>query len=395
MSYPIIRLKEKKEANVAFRHPWVFSGALDGKPDAEHGDLITLADRKGDVLATATYSTKSSIAARVFALGDVVIDQAWFVKRFQEADAARHILGYGPKTDTTGYRVIFGESDGVPGLVVDRYDDVLVIQVSTAGIEKLKEAVLDALTEVFKPRAIVERSDISARKDEGLKDFVGVLHGEVDAPVAFKEHGLKFEADVLTGQKTGFFLDQKELRLKIQELAKDRTVLNVFSYTGASGVYALKGGAELVHNVDSSASALAGCLRHAELNKLDLKSFTTEEVDAFQYLAKDGESFDMVLLDPPALIKSRTDAEEGKKAYHFLNRAAMRRVRDGGIFVTSSCSHFMPEEDLAFTLRRASVQNEVILDCLGTFRQAADHPLSVYFPEAQYLKSYIFRVRKA
>lgn len=395
MSYPIVRLKERKEANVAFRHPWVFSGALDGRPEAEHGDLILLADRNGEVLATATYSDKSTIAARVFALGEVVIDRAWFAQRFREADSARQLLGYGPDTETTGYRVIFGESDGVPGLVVDRYDDVLVIQVSTAGMEKLKEEAQAALEEVFKPRAIVERSDLGVRKDEGLKDFVGVLRGEVEGPVSFKEHGLKFEADVLTGQKTGFFLDQKDLRLKIRELAEGRTVLNVFSYTGAAGVYAMKGGAKSVHNVDSSALALEACARHAKLNKIAADDFTTEAADAFQYLGAEGESYDLVLLDPPALIKSRNDVEDGKKAYHFLNRAALRHVKDGGIFVTSSCSHFLPEEDLAFTLRRASVQNGQILDCLGTFRQAADHPLSVYFPEAHYLKSFVFRVRKA
>ncbi len=398
MSYPIVMLQSGKEKNVLFRHPWIFSGALVKRPEGvEHGDLIRVADEKGTVIGTGTYSAKSSIAVRVFAFGDadVVIDKAWFAAKFREADARRALLGYGTGTPTDGYRVVFGEADGVPGLVVDRYRGTFVVQISTAGIDRLRGEVVAALKDVFSPDAIVERSDLPVRKEEALKDETGVLAGEVPEAVNFVEGGMAFSADVMAGQKTGFFLDQKSLRQSIARFAKGRETLNLFSYTGAAGIAAMKGGAKSVLHVDSSAAALAGCVRHAEMNGIEPHVFATEESDVFQYLSAQAEpSFDMVLMDPPALIKSHRDEEEGKKAYHFLNRAALRLVRDGGVFVTSSCSHFLDEEDFAFILRRASVQAGVRLDLLDVVRQAPDHPASVYFPESAYLKSFVFQIRR-
>jgi 23S rRNA (cytosine1962-C5)-methyltransferase len=398
MSYPVIQLQKGKEANAAFRHPWIFSGALIKRPEGiDHGSIVKLADIRGEVLGTGTYSAKSSIAVRLLAFGEaeVVIDKAWFVAKFREAEARRALHGYGPGKATDGYRIVFGEADGVPGLVVDRYRDVLVIQISTAGMDNLRAVIVDALEEAFAPKAIVERSDIGVRKEEALSDAVSVLKGEVSGPVAFSEAGLSFEADVLKGQKTGFFLDQKSLRQSVAKFAAGRKALNLFSYTGATGVAAMKGGAASVLNVDASADALAGCGRHADANEIPFESFGTEEADAFQYLSSKNEpAFDMILLDPPALIKSQRDAEEGKKAYHFLNRAALRLIQDGGIFVTSSCSHFLNEEDFAFILRRASVQTGVRLDVLDVIRQAPDHPASVYCPESAYLKSFICRVTR-
>jgi 23S rRNA (cytosine1962-C5)-methyltransferase len=399
MSYPIVMLQPGKEVNALFRHPWIFSGALTKRPDdVEHGALIQVSDNTGKIIGTGTYSGKSSIAVRLLSFGpkEVAIDKAWFAKKFQEADERKALLGFGPGMATDGYRVIFGEADGVPGLIVDRYRDVLVIQISTAGIDALRGTVVEALKEVFSPVAIVERSDIVVRKEEALHDEVGVRFGTLPETVEFKENGMKFVADVLNGQKTGFFLDQKDLRKTIASLSKGKAVLNLFSYTGAAGIAAVKGGASSVTNVDSSAVALAGCTRHAEMNGIEPDVFRLEENDVFQFLARTTEpTFDMVILDPPALIKAKRDEEEGKKAYHFLNRAGLRVIRDGGILVTSSCSHFFTEEDFAFTLRRASVQAGVRLDTLAVIHQAADHPTSVYFPESAYLKSFVFRVSKA
>lgn len=398
MSYPIVTLQAGKEKNVLFRHPWIFSGALVKRPEGvEHGDIVRVADEKGTVIGTGTYSGKSSIAVRVFAFGDqdVVIDKAWFAAKIREADARRTLLGFGAGLPTDGYRVVFGEADGIPGLVVDRYRGTLVIQISTAGVDRLRAEVVAALKEVFSPDAIVERSDLPVRKEEALKDETGVLFGDAPAGVEFVEGGMRFFADVMAGQKTGFFLDQKSLRHSIMRFAEGRETLNLFSYTGAAGVAAMKGGAKSVLNVDGSADALAGCLRHTEMNGIEPHVFMTEEADAFQFLSSKTEpAFDMVLIDPPALIKAQRDEEEGKKAYHFLNRAALRIVRDGGVFVTSSCSHFLNEEDFAFILRRASVQAGVRLDLLEVVRQAPDHPGSVYFPESAYLKSFVFQVRR-
>jgi 23S rRNA (cytosine1962-C5)-methyltransferase len=250
---------------------------------------------------------------------------------------------------------------------------------------------------VFAPKTVTERSDQPVRREEKLGEVVKVQFGEPVREVAYHENGLKCFADVAGGQKTGAFFDQKDLRqfLATHPIVKGRSVLNLFSYTGLSGIAAVKGGATRVHNVDGSEDALLGCAKHAELNGVDAAAFSTEKADIFQWFNDNAEStYDMVVLDPPALIKANRDVEEGKKAYHFLNRAAMRAVKDGGILVTSSCSHFFPEEDLAFTLRRASVQAGVRLHVLEVIRQSPDHPQSVYFPEGTYLKTFICQVTR-
>jgi 23S rRNA (cytosine1962-C5)-methyltransferase len=280
-------------------------------------------------------------------------------------------------------------------LVLDKYEDVIVFQISTAGLEKLRDEVVAAAVEVFAPRAVVERSDIPVRREEGLSEASGVRYGEDPGLVEFSENGLRFFADVLQGQKTGFFLDQKDLRKTIASLAKDRTILNLFSYSGAASVAALKSGAKSARNVDSSDAAIALIAKQTELNGIDASAVTSEPLDIFQFFnQKSDATYDMVIMDPPALIKSQRDAEEGKKAYHFLNRAALRMVADKGIFVTSSCSRYLTEDDFAFMLRRAAQQAGVTLSVLRMERQSADHPTSVYFPESAYLKSYVCEVRR-
>ncbi len=400
--YPAVTIDPKKVANIIFRHPWIFSGAIVGmEEEVKHGTLVSVKDPEGKILGVGTFSETSSIAVRVLDFHDAVIDRAWFGEKFREADARRKLLGYGPKTDTTGYRVVFGESDGVPGLVLDRYEDVLVFQMATAGLDARRDEIIEALQEVFSPHAIIERSDLPSRREEQLEDSVKIHFSDFDAIasksvyVNFQEFGLRFIADVTCGQKTGFFLDQKDTRAAVCRLAHGRKILNLFSYTGATGIAAMKGGALSVHNVDGSEAALAGCQKHAEVNGIDLSSFTTEKADMFQWLAQKNEpAYDMVICDPPALIKSRRDEEEGKKAYHFLNRAALRLVKDGGILATSSCSRYLPEEDLAFILRRASVQAGVSLSTLRVVHQSPDHPVSVYFPEAAYLKTLVCQVNR-
>lgn len=393
-----ITLKPKKEGNVLFRHPWIFSGAIEYVPnEVEHGSMVFVKDASGKVIGTGTYSKWSSISVRVFEFYEAEIDGAWFEKKFTEADARRKLLGYGPKTDTTGYRLIFGEADGVPGLVVDKYKDTLVIQISTAGIEKLKEEVLSALKKVFKPKIIIERSDLPVRIEEKLYEHKGILAGKFDKTVndglvEFKENGLTFFADPLEGQKTGFFCDQKDLRHALGKISKGREVLDLFSYSGAAGIYALQGGAKKVTFVDGSQRALDLCEKNVKAN-FEKAKVETICADLFQFLGKaNPASYDMVILDPPALIPSRHVQENGKKAYHFLNRAGLRLLKDGGIFVTSSCSHFLSEDDFIFLLRRASVQAGVTLHMLAHIVQSADHPLSVTFPESKYLKSFVFVV---
>lgn len=381
---------------MANRHPWIFSGALE-KPVSEipHGSLVHVTDDTGRILATGTYSAKSMIAVRVLAFDEIEVTTDWFRQRLMDAMERRVLLGIGVGEELTGYRVLFGESDGVPGLVVDRYGDVLVVQFGTAGMELLREPIMEALSHLFAPPAIYERSDLASRSEEGLAPFTGIRHGTLPDTVEFKEDNRRFTADIVNGQKTGFFLDQRDLRREIFSLAGQRRVVDLFSYRGAAGITALAGGAEHVHCVDSSTTALAAVVPQAKLNELDASRIATEELDVFQWLGQRSEpEYGMVLLDPPALIKSRKHIDEGRKGYHFLNRAAMRIIRDRGILVTSSCSFYFTEDELATTLRRAAMQAGVDLHLLKTVRQSPDHPIALNFPESFYLKSFICEVRR-
>ncbi|MBK7091019.1 MAG: class I SAM-dependent rRNA methyltransferase [bacterium] len=393
--YPILKLKPGKENNVIFRHPWVFSGAFASPLDQlDNGELVHVADAAGQIIGTGTFSTHSQIAVRVFEFGKAEIDYDWIRARIIAAQEQRSLLGYDNGTDTTGYRLVFGEADCLPGLIIDRYNDVFVIQSSTAGVDRLKELVTKVLIEEFTPRAIVERSDIPVRKEEGIEETDGLLYGADVEEVEFLENGIKFVADVLAGQKTGFFLDQKDLRKAIRQMANNGRILNLFSHSGSFSIAALLGGAESIFNVDSSGQALDLCSHIAELNNLPIDRITWETADVFQWLGDiPQDPFDVVMLDPPALVKSQNDLESGRKAYHFLNRAAMRLIKPNGILITSSCSTYFREEDFLFMLRRASVQTGRQLEILHYVTQSPDHPWSVYFPESRYLKSFVCRVR--
>ncbi len=386
MAYPIVELKTGREASVGFHHPWIFSGAIENvPPEVPAGGLVHIADRNGRIIGTGSFEGGANIAVRVFTFEETVIDAVWMISRIERAHSRRLLLGYGPDTDTTGYRVVFSEADGLAGLVIDRYADVLVLQISIHGMKALRPLIIDACKKLFAPQAIIEKkeADVVAR------------FGELSDVVEFQEHGIKFVADILHGQKTGFFLDQKDLRTLASRYANGKAALNLFSYSGAMSIALLKAGAVSVHTVDESARALELCVTHARMNDIEVASMPTEEADIFSWLNDHREpAYDMVVLDPPALTKTRKDAEVAGKAYHFLNRAAMRLVKNDGILVTSSCSHFFSEDDFIFTLRRASVQAGVELEVLHAVRQAGDHPQSIYWPEGQYLKSFICRVRR-
>lgn len=350
-------------------------------------------DQSGKIIATGTYSAHSTIAVRVLDWSEQIIDENWVYDKLSLAHERRQLLGYGPHTETTGYRVLFGEADGFPGLVVDRYSDVVVLQISTAGIEALRTEIVACLRKLFDPSAIVERSDLVTRKIERMGESTGVIFGNFDETSRFLEGGLTFESDVLNGQKTGFYLDQKDLRKFVRQVSQSRRVLNLFAYTGSLGIAALAGGATSVLNIDSSASALQKCGKHAAMNGFEQEKMQMVESDVFQWLStQNNQLFDMVMMDPPAIIKARKDIKSGAKAYHFLNRAALRLVAKGGVFVTSSCSQFFSLNELMETVARAATQNGRQVHILRVIFQSADHPLSVYFPESLYLKSLVLKV---
>ncbi len=390
-----MKLKASGRKVIARRHPWVFSGAIEKIPDdIENGSPVYLID--GDnIVASGLFSQKSMIAVRIMAFDKVTIDREFMKDRISAAAEARKRIGFEENADTTGYRLVYGESDGLPGLVVDRYGNTLVLQISTAGTDKLRETIVEILTELYNPTAIYEKSDLPSRLEEGLKPQSGQLYGADIETIEFRENGRTCLADIVTGQKTGFYLDQRDLRQEIYHLAKDKKTADLFSYTGAAGIAALVGGASSVDFVDSSAPALALCRRHAEINGFNYESFETIEADIFQWLGtQNNPKYDLVLLDPPALIKSQKHIDAGVKAYHFLNRAAIRIINDFGILVTSSCSSFMTEEMLLEILHKASNQAGVSLNILKVVHQSPDHPVPVTFPEAAYLKSFICQVRR-
>jgi 23S rRNA (cytosine1962-C5)-methyltransferase len=280
-------------------------------------------------------------------------------------------------------------------LIVDRYDTAIVVQLSTAGLDQLRSTILGAVRAVFQPTSIVERSDLPGRKEEGLAEYSTVHQWNGAGPITFKEHDATYQADIINGQKTRFYFDQRDLRQIVKSLATGRRVLNLFSYTGSLGIAALLGGAMEVLNVDSSSVALEQCSANAELNNLPRHKMRTEAEDVFQWLSRNNEpAWNMVIVDPPSLIKSHRHLEAGRKAYHFLFRAALRLVVDGGYLVTSSCSQFLSQEDMAITLRRASVQSNSHLFPLHRLSHPADHPVTVYFPEGEYLKSVVSLVER-
>lgn len=392
----ILTLKADKEHLFESRHPWIFSGAFAEIPASlKNGEIVKIANSRGAIVATGTYSKSSNIAVRVFSFGDAIIDSDWLWDKIESIDSRKELMGYGNSSDNTGYRVVFGEADGIPGLVVDKYEDLIVTQMSTAGIDNMRDAVNQCLINMYNPSAIVDRSDIASRKEEKLEPRSGTQYGDFKAAeyVEFLEDGIKLAAHPIAGQKTGFYLDQRDTRKAINELAADKSILNLFSYTGANGIMALLGQATKVVNIDSSNWALEQSKELAKLNGISANKISSVEADVFQWLdSRPEDRFDMVIMDPPAIIKSRTDVEDGRKAYHFINRAAMRLVKKGGLFVTSSCSQFFTVEDFATTLKRASVQNGVNLNVLRVIPQSPDHSISLYFPESFYLKTFVCQV---
>lgn len=393
--HPMIVLHEGKEFSPKNGHPWIFSGALADVPDiAKTGDIVRVIAHDGSFVGMGTFSKTSSISVRIFTRQDQELDAAFIADRLKAAHARRKLLQYDIDATTTGYRLLFGESDGLPGIIIDRYEDVFVIQTATLGASNLLNLITEALVNNFSPRSVIEKSDSPVRKEDGLKNEYQVLYGEDVTTVAFKELGLNCIADIKNGQKTGYFLDQKDLRLALRSFAHGN-ILNIFSYTGSTTLNALLSPqAAIATNVDSSQEALDLCKEQARQNNIDDARMQTICEDAFQYLGNpETGMFDTVIIDPPALIKSSKDATEGKKAYHFLNRAALRKVKNGGIFVTSSCSRQFTEEELLNTLRKAATQNNQTIHILAAIRQASDHPFSVNFPEASYLKSFICQVQ--
>ncbi len=387
MSIAVLRLKPQEERRLRAGHAWVYSNEIDIaqtplKPIAP-GTLVRLEDARGRPLGTAYVNPHALLCARLLTgQPDAVIDADWFVRRLRAAANLRDRIYSQPF-----YRLVYGEADGVPGLVIDRYGEVFVVQVGTAGMENLKAPLLDAIAQVFAPRGVVLRNDSPSREAEGLALYVEEI-GEVPEVVVIEEHGIAFEIAMRGGQKTGWFFDQRDNRDRLARYAKGARVLDVFSYVGAWALRAMGFGAAEATCIDSSAIALEAAARNAARNGIQLETIKAQAQDALRQLATEGRRFELVIVDPPALIKRKKDHEEGLGLYGRLNRAALNLLAPGGILVSCSCSHHLEAAELQRVLLRESRAAGRRLSILEQGGQGPDHPVHPAIPETRYLKAF-------
>ena len=387
-----IILKPGREKSLLRRHPWIFSGAIqhvDGEPAS--GGTVDLLSSSQQFLARASYSPNSQIRARVWTFENEQVDKEFFRKRICSAIETRQKLNL--ESQSNAYRLIYAESDGIPGLIVDRYGEVLVLQSLTTGSEFWKETLADLLLEETGLSTIYERSDADVRELEGLESKVGLLRGNLSSFVfPITEHNLKFNVNLQSGHKTGFYLDQRANRLRVRELAKGKDVLDGFCYTGGFTVNALAGGAKSVLSIDSSADALALAKQNVELNDLPIEKTNFLEGDVFQLLRKfrdENRSFDMIILDPPKFAPTTAQAERAARGYKDINLLAFKLLRPGGVLVTFSCSGGIDAGLFQKIIAGAALDAGVDAQIVEHLSQAGDHPVSLHFPEGAYLKGLI------
>jgi 23S rRNA (cytosine1962-C5)-methyltransferase len=384
-------LKAGREKSLLRRHPWVFSGAIErieGAPQS--GETVAVHAADGRFLARAAYSPASQIAARVWSFNPARrIDEGFFRERIRAAVAARAATA-----ERGGLRLVNAESDGLPGLVADRYGRVSVVQATSAGSAHWKPAIADALLAEASVEAIYERSDSDTMELEGLAPATGWLRGQGETLLEIEESGLRFEVDIAHGHKTGFYLDQRENRDFVGHQAAGREVLNCFSYTGGFALHALARGAASVLSVDSSAEALALARRNAALNNLAGDKAQWLEADVFKQLRSlrdEGRRFDLIVLDPPKFAPTPASAERAARGYKDINLLAFKLLRPGGLLATFSCSGGISRELFQKIVAGAAVDAAVEACILHRFEAAPDHPVSVHFPEGEYLKGLLCR----
>ena len=389
-----LRLKKNEERRLKQGHLWIFSNEVDTAvtplKNFEAGQQVIVEASNGKALGTAYVNLNTLICGRVFTRNPKHgLNMQLLKSRIQQAQALREIHFAEPF-----YRLVFGESDGLPGLVIDRFDQVFVVQISTAGMEAVKDDVVQVLINLYHPQAIVWRNDMASRELEGLEKYQSLAYGELPEQVIVKENGVQFIVPVLGGQKTGWFYDHRQARAKLQTLVGGKRVLDVFSYLGGWGLEAAIAGADSVACVDSSESALDGVHASAALNGVEdkLSSYQGNAFEVLAALAGEGEKFDVVVVDPPAFVKRKKDLKAGAEGYRRINELAMRLITPGGILVSASCSHHMPRELLLTQIQAAASHIDRTLQVFDQVGQAPDHPIHPAIMETEYLKSFFCRV---
>jgi len=382
-------LKPGREKSLKRRHPWIFSGGIgriEGNPQL--GDTIEVCSADGAFLAVAAYSPESQIRARVWDWTLRSIDPVFFEQRIAQAAVARH--GF----DVSGVRLVHGESDGLPGVVADRFGDTVVVQLLSAGAERWRGAIADALAALPGVQRVIERSDADVRQLEGLPPQSGLLRGSAaSAPLTVTEHGLQYGVDADHGHKTGFYLDQRDNRLLLRGMVKDKIVLDCFCYAGGFALNALAGGASAVTAIDSSGPALAAAQANAARNQLPAAEWI--EADVFQSLRKfrdAGRKFDVIVLDPPKFAPTAAHAEKAARAYKDINLIGFKLLNPGGILMTYSCSGGVSPDLFQKIIAGAALDAGMDARIERWLHAAADHPVALNFPEGEYLKGLLCRI---
>ncbi|MBQ2360393.1 MAG: class I SAM-dependent rRNA methyltransferase [Prevotella sp.] len=391
--YKKIYLKRGKEESLKRFHPWVFSGAIHHADNGiQEGEIVRVLTNEGEFIAVGHYQV-GSIAVRVLSFHDVAIDESFWESRLTAAFDVRKAIGVAQNPNNNTYRLVHGEGDNLPGLIIDCYGQTAVMQAHSVGMHVCREAVCKALVKVMGDNIhhVFYKSETTLPFKAGLGQENDFLYGGSDDNIAI-ENGLKFRVDWLRGQKTGFFVDQRDNRALLESYSKGRSVLNMFCYTGGFSVYAMRGGAKLVHSVDSSAKAIDLTNANVEMNFPGDERHHAFCDDAFKYLDANDDKYDLMILDPPAFAKHRAALHNALKGYTRLNVKGFERIKNGGILFTFSCSQVVTKEQFRNAVFTAAAQAGRKVRILHQLHQPADHPINIYHPEGEYLKGLVLYV---
>jgi 23S rRNA (cytosine1962-C5)-methyltransferase len=394
---PTVFLKPGEADRIVAGHPWIYRGSvLRSSQPVSDGDVVQVKDHRQRLLGTGFYNSKSKIAVRVLDPDRVEINQAFFEARFRAALALRqrHL------PSATSFRVVNAESDFLSGLIADKYEDVLSLQISSLGMDRCKPAIVAALEQVLAPRAILERSDVASRKFEGLAEASGLLAGQLDGPVTIQLNGLEFAVDLVGGHKTGLYLDQQANYQAVAQFARGGQVLDCFSFLGGFGLHAARAGAAHVHLLDQSEDAVTASLRNAQANGLAAVC-TAEAVNVFDWLkarTKTGPSeklvpqFDLIVLDPPSFTRNRASVPDALRGYKEIHLRALKLLKPGGVLATFCCSHHVNTALFQDVILAAAFDARKVLRRVASYSQGLDHPVIPSIPETEYLKGFAFEL---
>lgn len=391
--YQSVYLKRGKEESLKRFHPWIFSGAIACLDDGiEEGDIVRVFSSSNEFIAVGMYQI-GSIAVRVLSFRDIIIDAAFWESRLRSAFEMRKAIGLADNPQSTTFRWVHGEGDNLPGLVVDCYGDTAVMQAHNVGIHVHRKEICEAMVNVAGGRIknVFYKSETTLPFKADVEHENEFIYGGMGSDVTL-ENGLKFHVDWLKGQKTGFFVDQRENRHLLESYAKGRSVLNMFCYTGGFSVYAMRGDAKLVHSVDSSAKAIELTNKNIEMNFPGDERHKAFCEDAFKFLDANDKTYDLIVLDPPAFAKHRAALHNALKGYTRLNVKGLQRIKPGGILFTFSCSQIVTKDNFRNAVFTAAVQANRKVRILHQLHQPADHPINIYHPEGEYLKGLVLYV---